>query len=471
MSDQVDAQADEFGTADALVLFGTTGDLARKKLHPALYRLASRHRLAVPVIGVARTAWVDDQLREFARESVVARLGPRPAAELDAFAASLSYVSGEYGDPATYERLRERLGVARRPIFYLAIPPGMFDRVIAGLREVGLHRGGRVVIEKPFGRDLASARDLNACLHRAFEERSIFRIDHYLGKETIQNLLVFRFANTILEPVWDRRYISSVQITMAESFGVEGRGAFYEEVGALRDVVQNHMLQVAALLAMEHPVGAHADAIRDEKVKVFRTMASIDPDAIVRGQYEGYRSEDGVRSDSDIETYVAVALRIESHRWAGVPFLIRAGKRLRTTALEAVIEFREPPPLLFAARDTPPPHPNHIRLRLGGGAEGIEVSLQAKVPGETMATRVVPLSFSYDQALGEQAEAYERLLGDAIEGRQELFARQDGVEECWRVVTPALEAPGPVHPYAAGSWGPAAADRLLGRGAAWHQPR
>jgi glucose-6-phosphate 1-dehydrogenase len=456
--------------ADALVLFGATGDLARKKLFPALYELAKHGRLDIPIVGVARSNWDDDRLRVRAREAIVDHFGTVDEAAFASLARSLTFHGGDYRDPNTFSRLQGVLGAAGHPLFYLAIPPSAFDNVVSCLVSSGLNNGARVVVEKPFGRDLQSARELNACLHRAFPEQAIFRIDHYLGKETVQNLLVFRFAN-LFEPIWNRRYIANIQVTMAEAFGVEGRGAFYEEVGALRDVVQNHLLQVVALLAMEPPVGAGPEDTRDEKVKVFRAMHPIDPAQVIRGQYLGYRKEPGVSPGSEVETYVALRLAIESWRWAGVPFYVRAGKSLATTALEAVVEFHQPPRLLFAEPDAPPPHPNHLRFRLGGDEQGISIAVQAKVPGEVTTTRAVDLGFTYDAVFGsERMDAYERLLGDAIEGNAALFAREDGVEQAWRIVDPVLKAPSAIEFYEPGSWGPPGADALARQDGGWHIP-
>jgi glucose-6-phosphate 1-dehydrogenase len=458
------------GRADALVLFGATGDLARKKLFPALYRLAARGRVDLPTVGVATSPWTDDQLREYAAAAVAEQWPSPDSTAMAALKKSLFYISGDYRDPGTFTRLRERLQGARLPLFYCAIPPSLFEVVVAGLAAAGLNRGARVVVEKPFGRDLASAQELNRCLHQAFPEQAIFRIDHFLGKEMVQNLMIFRFANTLLEPVWNRRYIASVQVTMAETFGVGSRGALYEELGALRDVVQNHLLQVVALLAMEPPVGVDSEALRDEKVKVFRAIPPIDPGQVVRGQYHGYRQEKRVRPDSEVETYVALRLEIASWRWAGVPFFIRAGKCLKTNALEAVVEFHQPPRLLFAEADAPAPHPNHFRFRLlDNRDDGISLTLQVKLPGETMVSKPVELGFSYDQEFGsDRMDAYERLLADAMEGHAALFAREDGVEQAWRVVAPVLEHPSPLHLYEPGSWGPAEAEALTGRPDGWH---
>ncbi len=446
--------------ADALVLFGATGDLAFKKLFGSLQRLHAAGRLdGIPVIGVARREGGDETLRDRARAALAAG-GPVEPAAVEAFSGALGYVSGDYGDPALYRRLAERLGEARRPVFYLAIPPDRFGDVVEGLASVGLQRSGRVVLEKPFGRDPASAAALNELLRQRFPEAAIFRIDHFLGKEPVQNLLVYRFANTILEPVWNRHYISSVQITMAEAFGVEGRGAFYDAVGTLRDVVQNHLLQLLTFIAMEPPVSEDAAALRDEKVKVLRAMRPLDPAELVRGQYRGYLDEPGVAPGSDTETFVALRTEVDSWRWAGVPFVIRAGKALKETVTEAIVEFKAPPRLLFADPSAPAPHPNHLRFRMKPDGR-ITLSMQAKAP-DILVSRPVDLEVLTEPgAHGEGREAYERLIDDAMSGDPRLFARGDTVEASWAVVAPVLDDHPPVEIYERGTWGPAAADRIV----------
>ena len=459
--------------ADALVLFGATGDLSKRKLFPAIYNLVKHGRLGVPLLGVARDTWTDETFAAHARESMHTFVPDADPVVIEQAVKGLDLITGDYANMDTFRTLRDtldRLG-SRNAVFYLAIPPSAFEQVITSLATLGLNTRGRVVVEKPFGRDLASAKELNRILHDAFVEEKIFRIDHYLGKESVEDLLVFRFSNSLLEPIWNRNYVSSVQITMAETIGVEGRGSFYDSVGALRDVVQNHLLQVVALLAMEPPVGPAARHLHDEKAKVFAAMQPISCQHLVRGQYEDYLTEPGVAAGSTVETFAAVRLFIDSWRWAGVPWYVRAGKALGQAATEAVVELRKPPRMLFDEAGGEPPRANLIRFRLGK-QDGVTFTVQAKTPGPNLDSEDVDLSCDFAAALGERREAYERLIDDALEGELRRFARQDEVEETWRVVQPALDSPGPVYSYKRGTWGPTEADALIdGDGSVgWHAP-
>jgi glucose-6-phosphate 1-dehydrogenase len=448
--------------SDALVFFGATGDLAYKKIFPALQNMVLHDNLSVPVIGVAGSGWTLEQLRERAKASLKEH-GDFNETAFASLVSLLQYVDGDYANAATFASVRAALGGATRPTFYLAVPPGLFTTVIAQLSTSGCLSGGRLVIEKPFGHDLATATALNATLRGVLPESAVFRIDHYLGKEAVENLLYFRFTNTFLEPIWNRHYIHSVQITMAEDFGIAGRGKFYDQTGTIRDVIQNHLLQVVGYLAMEPPNTLDADRIRDEQVKVFRAIAPVKPDAVIRGQFRGYRDEAGVRPDSTVETFAALRVDLDSWRWSGVPFFIRAGKCLPLTVTDVTVRLRRPPLSKLSPKES-----NYVRFRLGP-TFAITVGARVKRPGAETGSMPTELVVLRDMP-GDEIVAYERLITDAMQGDQTLFVREDAVEASWRAVEGILDDCGPIHSYEPGSWGPAEAHRLVANFRGWENP-